>query len=127
VQYRIQFLDGMASVILDLVADARDAASAIALVVDLDWPPNAVSMRLLDEDGREGSFGNQGATSSEGRTTPSRYAFKAASASTTRTRLMSAIVAQRLVVHLERSGFVVMKKPPIGGAAALGRGHEGRS
>ena len=43
----------MASVILDLVADARDAASAIALVVDLDWPPNAVSMRLLDEDGRE--------------------------------------------------------------------------
>jgi hypothetical protein len=53
VQYRIQFLDGIATVILDLVADARDAASAIALVVDLDWPPNAVSMRLLDEDGRE--------------------------------------------------------------------------
>jgi hypothetical protein len=26
---------------------------------------------------------------------------------------------------LERSGFVVMKKPPIGGAAALGRGFEG--
>ena len=53
VQYRIQFLDGMATVILDTVADARDAASAIALVVDLDWPHNAVSMRLLDEDGRE--------------------------------------------------------------------------
>jgi hypothetical protein len=30
---------------------------------------------------------------------------------------MSAIVARRLVEHLERSGFVVMKKPPIGGAA----------
>jgi hypothetical protein len=40
--------------------------------------------------------------------------------------LMSAIVAKRLVEHLERSGFVVMKRPPIGGAAALGRGHEGR-
>jgi hypothetical protein len=40
---------------------------------------------------------------------------------------MSAIVAKRLVEHLERSGFVVMKKPPIGGVAALGRGHEGRS
>ncbi len=40
--------------------------------------------------------------------------------------LMSAIVAKRLVEHLERSGFVVMRKPPIGGAAALGRGHEGR-
>ena len=40
--------------------------------------------------------------------------------------LMSAIVARRLVEHLERSGFVVMRKPPIGEAAALGRGHEGR-
>src|ERR1700722_6227408 len=33
--------------------------------------------------------------------------------------LMSAIVAKRLVEHLERSGFVVMKRPPTGGAAAL--------
>ena len=40
--------------------------------------------------------------------------------------LMSAIVAKRLVEHLERSGFIVMKRPPIGGGAALGRGHEGR-
>ena len=49
VQYRIQFLDGMASVILDLVADARDAASAIALVVDLDWPltPTASVLRTV--------------------------------------------------------------------------------
>ena len=39
--------------------------------------------------------------------------------------LMSAIVAKRLVEHLERSGFVVMKRPPIGGGAALGRGFEG--
>jgi hypothetical protein len=31
--------------------------------------------------------------------------------------LMSAIVAKRLVEHLERSGFVVMKRPPIGGSA----------
>ncbi|MGO9684178.1 MAG: hypothetical protein ACLPTZ_16630 [Beijerinckiaceae bacterium] len=40
--------------------------------------------------------------------------------------VMSGIVAKRLVEHLERAGFVVMKKPPIGGGAALGRGHEGR-
>jgi hypothetical protein len=40
--------------------------------------------------------------------------------------IMSAIVAKRLVEHLERSGFVVMKRPPIGGATALGRGHGGR-
>jgi hypothetical protein len=38
---------------------------------------------------------------------------------------MSAIVAKRRVEHLERSGFVVLKRPPIGGAAALGRGHKG--
>ena len=40
-------------------------------------------------------------------------------------KIMSAIVAKQLVEHLERSGFVVMKKPPIGGGAALGRGFEG--
>ncbi len=31
--------------------------------------------------------------------------------------MMARIVAKRLVEHLERSGFVVMKKPPIGGSA----------
>jgi hypothetical protein len=30
---------------------------------------------------------------------------------------MSSIVAKRLAEHLERSGFVVMKRPPIGGSA----------
>ena len=40
--------------------------------------------------------------------------------------MMAAIVAKRLVEHIERSGFVVMKKPPIGGGAAIGRGHDGR-
>jgi hypothetical protein len=37
---------------------------------------------------------------------------------------MAAIVAKRLVRYLERSGFVVMKKPPDVGGAAIGRGHE---
>jgi hypothetical protein len=32
---------------------------------------------------------------------------------------MGEIVAKRLVEPLERSGFVVMRKPPIGGGAAL--------
>ena len=39
--------------------------------------------------------------------------------------LMSAIVAKRLVEHLERSGFVVMKRSPTVGGAALGRGFQG--
>jgi hypothetical protein len=35
--------------------------------------------------------------------------------------IMAEIVARRLVEHLERAGFVVMKRPPIEGGAALGR------
>ena len=34
--------------------------------------------------------------------------------------IMAEIVAKRLVEHLGRAGFVVMKRPPIGGGAALG-------
>ena len=39
--------------------------------------------------------------------------------------IMAGIVAKRLVEHLERAGFVVMQRAPIGGGAALGRGFEG--
>ena len=35
---------------------------------------------------------------------------------------MAEIVAKRLVEHLERAGFVVMKRPATVGGAALGRG-----
>jgi hypothetical protein len=41
--------------------------------------------------------------------------------------IMAEIVAGRLVEHLERAGFVVMKRPAAVGAAALGRGFEGQS
>jgi hypothetical protein len=36
--------------------------------------------------------------------------------------IMAGIVAKRLGEHLERSGFVVMKKPPLGGHSAIARG-----
>ena len=39
--------------------------------------------------------------------------------------IMAEIIARRLVEHLARAGFVVMRKPPEIGAAALGRGAEG--
>ena len=39
--------------------------------------------------------------------------------------MMSLIVAKRLVAHLERSGFVVMKRPPIGGSAPISGGKPG--
>ena len=38
---------------------------------------------------------------------------------------MAAIAAERVVRHLERAGFVVLKKPSLGGHSALGRGFEG--
>ncbi len=36
--------------------------------------------------------------------------------------IMAEIVAKRLVEHLERAGFVVMRRAPIAGGAALARG-----
>jgi len=38
---------------------------------------------------------------------------------------MAAIAAERIVRYLERAGFVVMKKPPLGGHSAIGRGFKG--
>jgi hypothetical protein len=38
--------------------------------------------------------------------------------------LMAEIVARRLVEHLERAGFVVMKRPAAAGASAIARGFE---
>jgi hypothetical protein len=38
---------------------------------------------------------------------------------------MADIVAKRLVRHLERAGYVVMKRPPLGGHSQIGRGFEG--
>jgi hypothetical protein len=52
-QFRIEFPDGSARVIRELFADARNAVGAIELVRDIDWPPRAVTMRVLDVDGRE--------------------------------------------------------------------------
>jgi hypothetical protein len=52
-QYRIQFLDGSANVLREWSAYARSIAGAVSLVVDADWPPRAVTMRVLDANGRE--------------------------------------------------------------------------
>jgi hypothetical protein len=38
---------------------------------------------------------------------------------------MAAIAAARVVRHLERAGFVVMKRPPLGGHSAVGQGFKG--
>jgi hypothetical protein len=53
VQYRIQFLDRSANIIREWSANAPSVAAAIKLVVAADWPPRAVTMRVLDAYGRE--------------------------------------------------------------------------
>ena len=52
-QYRIQYLDGSANIIRELSADARSGMSVFELVADMAWVPRAVTMRVLDADGRE--------------------------------------------------------------------------
>ena len=47
------FSMGEASVIRELSADARSAINALLLVGNLDWPPRAVTTRVLDAEGRE--------------------------------------------------------------------------
>ena len=49
----VRYLDGSGRLIRELVADARNAVGAIELVADIDWPPRAVTMRVLHLDGRE--------------------------------------------------------------------------
>jgi hypothetical protein len=38
---------------------------------------------------------------------------------------MADIAAKRLVRYLERARYVVMKRPPLGGHSAIGRGFKG--
>jgi hypothetical protein len=47
-------------------------------------------------------------------------------AKTQSAELMASIVAERLIARLERDGFVIMRRPGLGGHSALGRGFENR-
>ncbi len=38
---------------------------------------------------------------------------------------MANVVAERIVERLERDRFVVLRRPPISGHSAIGRGYEG--
>ena len=52
-QYRIQFLDSSAKVIREWSDTAQNVTGVVAIVVDADWPPAAVTMRVLDAYGQE--------------------------------------------------------------------------
>ena len=63
-QCRIQFLDGAGKVIREWSASARTVADALKLIVDADWLPDAVTMRVLDASGREVHSATRGGASS---------------------------------------------------------------
>ena len=52
-QFRIQFLDRSATVVRELAAEAQSAACAFELIAGSDWPPDVVSVQVLDGDGFE--------------------------------------------------------------------------
>jgi len=53
VEYRVQFLDRSGSIIKEFHAYARDVAGAMNLIIDVDWPPGAVRLRVVDAEGLE--------------------------------------------------------------------------
>ena len=52
-QFRVQFLDASGTIIREMLADAWNAAGAIALVEEMEWPVGAVRMVILNEAGGE--------------------------------------------------------------------------
>jgi hypothetical protein len=52
-QYRIQFLDASGNVVRELSGSAQSVTRVVAIIVDADWPPQAVTMCVLDAYGRE--------------------------------------------------------------------------
>jgi hypothetical protein len=45
--YRVQFLDGSARII----SDAHDTPGALEIIEGLDWPANAIRMRVFTRTG----------------------------------------------------------------------------
>jgi len=52
IYYRVQFLDQAGVLVAQWVASALTDVGAIELGSDIDWPPEAVTMRILDPDVR---------------------------------------------------------------------------
>ena len=52
-RYRIQVLDGAATILREMHSDARSVGGAIELITGIEWPPKATTLRILDLDGRE--------------------------------------------------------------------------
>jgi hypothetical protein len=48
--FRVQFLNASTNVIQEVTVDARNAVTAIERIRTIEWPPRAVTMRVLDPD-----------------------------------------------------------------------------
>ena len=51
-QYRIEFLDAANLVVRVMHAQGRSPANAFLLVVEKDWPSDALTARVVDKHGR---------------------------------------------------------------------------
>ena len=49
-RFRVQFLDASTNIIQELTVDARNAVTVLERISGIDWPPRAVTMRVLDPD-----------------------------------------------------------------------------
>jgi hypothetical protein len=55
-QFRVQFLDRAANVVREMYSFSWNVANVIEFISAIEWPPVAVSLRILDADGREVHF-----------------------------------------------------------------------
>ena len=53
-QYRIEFLDEANSIVRVMHAEAGSRGMALLLVVEKDWPLDALTARVVDDHGRRG-------------------------------------------------------------------------
>ena len=53
-QYQIEFLDDANSIVRVMHAEARSRGTALLLVVENDWPPDALTACVVDRHGRRG-------------------------------------------------------------------------
>ena len=56
-RFRLQFFavadDRGRSIVAETEIPARDASAAIRAAAEADWPPRAIGLRILDDEGRE--------------------------------------------------------------------------
>ena len=51
-QYEIEFLDGLSTIVRIMHANAESPATAFRLVVEKGWPPGALTARVFDQYGQ---------------------------------------------------------------------------